>query len=128
MFLCNLQIYNFQIGTSFRRKRNALEAKISKERKNHWKNVPTAAEKPLNCSFMEQLILESIARAVVLAAIAFVSFRLVENALQNNTTALSCTYMDPLMKVTIKFWELNRFNPFTLKYTVHFTVWAKKLP
>ena len=103
MFLCNIQIYNFKIGTSFRKKQNALEPKLSKERKNHWKNVRTAAEEPLDCLSMEQLNLDSIMCAVVLAAIAFVSFRLVENAPQNNMTALSCTDMDPLMKVTIKF-------------------------
>jgi len=87
-----------RIGTSFRRKRNALGAKISKERKNHWKNVPTAAEEPLNCSFMEQLILESIARAVVLAVIVFANFLQVENAPRKNTAAFGCTNSDPLMK------------------------------
>ena len=103
MFLCNFKIYYFQIGTSFRRKQNALAPKLFKERKDHWKNVPTAAEEPLNCLSMEQLNLDSIVCAVVLAAIAFVSFRLVENAPHNNTMAFCCTHMDPLMKVTIKF-------------------------
>ena len=106
MFLCNFQIFNFkyEIGTSFRKKQNALETKISEERKNHWQIVPTAVEEPLNCLFMEQLILESIARAVILAVIVFANFRQVENAPRNYTAAFGCTHMDPLMKVSIKFW------------------------
>ena len=103
MFLCNIQIYNFKIGTSFRKKQNALEPKLSKERKNHWRNVPTAAKEPLNCLSMEQLNLDSIVCAVVLAAIAFVSFRLVENAPRKNTKAFGCTDIDPLLRVTIFF-------------------------
>ena len=103
MFLCNIQIYNFKIGTSFRKKQNALEPKLSKERKNHWKNVRTAAEEPLDCLSMEQLNLDSIMCAVVLAAIAFVSFRLVENAPRKNTKAFGCTDIDPLLRVTIFF-------------------------
>ena len=127
MFLCNFKIYYFQIGTSFGRKQNALAPKLSKERKDHWKNVPRAAEEPLNCLSMEQLILDSIVCAVVLAAIAFVSFRLVENAPRKNTKAFGCTNIDPLLRVTIFFWELKGFHPFTHKYTRDFIIW-KKLP
>ena len=76
--------------------------------------MPTAAEEPLNCSFMEQLILESIARAVVLAVIVFANFLQVENAPRKNTAAFGCTNSDPLMKVRINVLELKELYPFLM--------------